>query len=195
MNYPLQLSFKLLALASQIYVRDANGQLMGYVKQKLFKLKENIDVFADEGQTQLLFNIKADRVLDFSAGYNFTSAGGQTLGSVRRRGMRSIFKANYEVFDASGSQVMQIHEENGWIKVMDALLGELPLVGMFTGYFFNPSYIVARLDNTPVARLKKQPAFFEGAFGLELLGPVSGDDETRVLLSVLTMTLLERGRG
>ena len=64
---------------------------------------------------------------------------------------------------------MQIHEENGWIKVMDALLGELPLVGMFTGYFFNPSYIVARLDNTPVARLKKQPAFFEGAFGLAKL--------------------------
>ena len=64
MNYPLKLSFKLLAIASQIYVRDANGNLLGYVKQKLFKLKENIDVFADEGQTQLLFNIKADRMLD-----------------------------------------------------------------------------------------------------------------------------------
>lgn len=195
MNYPLKLSFKLLAIASQIYVRDANGNLLGYVKQKLFKLKENIDVFADEGQTQLLFNIKADRMLDFSAGYNFTSASGQSLGSVRRRGMRSIFRANYEIFDASGNQVMQIHEENGWIKVMDAVLGEVPLIGMFTGYFFNPSYIVERPDNTPVARLHKQPAFFEGVFGLDLLGQVSADDETRILLSVLTMTLLERGRG
>jgi len=135
MNYPLQLSFKLLAIGSKIYVRDANGNLLGYVKQKLFKLKENIDVFADEGQTQLLFNIKADRLLDFSAGYNFTSANGQSLGSVRRRGMRSIFRANYEVFDASGNQVMQIHEENGWIKVMDAVLGEVPLIGMLPDTF------------------------------------------------------------
>ena len=44
MNYPLNLSFKLLALASQIYVRDANGNLIGYVKQKLLKLKEDINV-------------------------------------------------------------------------------------------------------------------------------------------------------
>ncbi|MFT3745161.1 MAG: hypothetical protein QM785_12820 [Pyrinomonadaceae bacterium] len=195
MNYPLTLSFKLLAIASQIYVRDANGSLIGYVKQKLFKLKENIDVFADEGQTQLLFNIKADRMLDFSAGYNFTTANGQSLGSVRRRGMRSIFKANYEIFGPAGSQVMQIHEENGWVKVMDSLLGEVPILGMFTGYFFNPSYIVQRLDGTPVARLHKQPAFFEGAFALDQLAQLSGDEETVVLLSVLTMTLLERARG
>ena len=48
MNYPIELSFKLLAIASQIYIRDANGQLTGYVKQKLFKLKEDINIFADE---------------------------------------------------------------------------------------------------------------------------------------------------
>ena len=71
MNYPIDLSFKILALASQIYIRDANGNLIGYVKQKLLKLKEDINVFADENQTQIRFNIKADRVLDFSARYNF----------------------------------------------------------------------------------------------------------------------------
>ena len=54
MNYPIKLSFKLLAIASQIYVRDANGQLIGYVKQKLLKLKEDINVFADEQQTASL---------------------------------------------------------------------------------------------------------------------------------------------
>lgn len=195
MNYPLQLSFKLLAIASQIYVRDTNGQLIGYVKQKLFKLKEDINVFADEGQTQMLYNIKADRVIDFSAGYNFTAANGSRIGSLKRRGMRSIFKANYEVYDSSGSQTMHIHEENAWVKVVDSLLGEIPLIGMFTGYFFNPAYIVSRVDNTPVARLQKQPAFFEGIFSIELLNPVSEEDEVRVLLSSLTMTLLERARG
>lgn len=195
MNYPLKLSFKLLAIASQIYIRDANGQLIGYVKQKLLKLKEDINVFADEQQTQHLYNIKADRVIDFSARYNFTDAQGQKLGSIKRKGMRSIFRANYEVYDGHDSQVLQINEENGWIKVVDALIGELPIVGMFTGYFFNPSYIVSRLDNSPVARLKKQPAFLEGVFELEPLTQIGADEEVRVVLSVLTMTLLERSRG
>ena len=195
MNYPIELSFKLLALASQIYIRDGSGNLLGHCKQKLFKLKEDINIFADEGQTHLLYNIKADRVLDFSAKYNFKDAHGRTLGSIKRRGMRSLWKANYEVYDANDVQVFKISEESGWVKVMDALVGELPIVGMFTGYFFNPSYIIARMDDSPLARLKKQPAMFQGQFQLEPLAQFGGDDEVRVLLGALTMTLLERMRG
>ena len=195
MNYPLSLSFKLLALASQIYIRDANGNLLGYVKQKLLKLKEDINVFADEGQTQHLFNIKADRVLDFSANYRFTNSHGAVIGAIRRRGMRSIWKANYEISDSAGNQVLQIKEENGWVKVVDAVAGEIPILGMFTGYLFNPAYIISRTDGTPIARLQKEPAFFEGKFKLEPQTQLSGDEETRVLLSALTMTLLERARG
>ena len=195
MNYPIELSFKLLALASQIYVRDANGNLIGYVKQKMFKLKEDINIFADESQTQLRFNVKSDRILDFSANYGFTDNSGRRLGSIRRKGMRSIWRANYEIFDGSSNQVMNIQEENGWVKVIDSLAGELPIVGMFTGYFFNPSYLISKLDGTAVARVQKQPAFFEGKFRLTQLSPMSDEDETRVLLGVLTMTLLERSRG
>jgi uncharacterized protein YxjI len=195
MNYPIHFSFKILAIASQIYIRESSGNLLAYVKQKLFKLKEDINVFGDEGQTQLLYNIKADRVLDFSAKYNFTDARGTSLGSIKRKGMRSLWRASYEIYDASDSQVMKINEENGWVKVIDALVGELPIVGMFTGYFFNPSYIVSRVDDRPVARLAKQPAFLEGKFEMTRIGDMSEDEEPRVVLSLLTMTLLERARG
>jgi uncharacterized protein YxjI len=196
MNYPLKLSFKLITLVSQIYISDANGQLLGYVRQKLLKLKEDINVFADEQQTQHLYNIKADRMLDFSAKYNFTDNRGGTVGSIKRKGMRSIFKAHYEIFDPGGALAMEIHEENAWIKVVDSLVGELPVIGMFTGYFFNPAYIITRAnDGSQIARLQKQPAFFEGIFQLEKLAEMSEGDEALVLLSFLTMTLLERARG
>lgn len=195
MNYPIDLTFKILALANQIYIRDANGNLLGYVKQKLLKLKEDIGVFADESKTELLFNIKADRVIDFSASYNFTNANGKFLGSIKRKGMRSIWKANYQISDASNQQVMEIHEENGWVKVIDAAIGELPILGMFTGYLFNPSYIVTRADNSAVLRLKKEPAFWESKFKLLPEGRIEADEEVLLLLSVLTMTLLERSRG
>ena len=195
MKYPLDLSFKILALASQIYMRDADGTLVGYVKQKMFKLKEDIGVFADEGKTQLLFNVKADRIIDFSASYRFTNADGTVLGSIKRKGMRSIFKAHYLIFDPTDNQVMEIHEENGWIKVIDALVGEVPVLGMFTGYLFNPAYIVSRMDGQQVMKLQKEPAFLESKFKLLPLGQIEGDEETLVLLSALTMTLLERSRG
>jgi len=46
--YPVKMSFKLLAVAPQISVRDANDTEVMYVKQKLFKLKEEINIFANE---------------------------------------------------------------------------------------------------------------------------------------------------
>lgn len=195
MNYPLNFSFKLLALASQIYIRDANGNLLGYVKQKLLKLKEDINVFADEQQTQHLYNIKADRVIDFSANYNFTDSQGNRLGAIKRQGMRSLWKANYQITDPNGNLAFNVNEENGWVKVIDAFAGEIPVLGMFTGYLFNPAYIISRPDGSPVARLAKQPAFFEGKFQLEKQSDLANDEETRLILGVLTMTLLERARG
>ncbi|MDR0842989.1 MAG: hypothetical protein LBP68_06190 [Acidobacteriota bacterium] len=195
MNFPISLSFKLLALANQIYVRDASGSLIGYVKQKMFKLKEDIHIFADEQQTGMLFNIKADKVIDWSANYSFTDAHGHNLGSVKRRGMRSIWKASYEIFDASANQVYKIHEESAWVKVADSFFGELPIIGILSGYVFNPSYVVEKMDGTPVAHLKKQPAMFEGKFLLTSLAPLPAEEETRILLGILMMTLLERRRG
>ncbi len=195
MNYPITFTFKLLALGTSVFVRDAGGNLLGFVKKKKFKLKEDINVFADENQTQLLFNIKADRVIDFSAKYNFTDASGRLLGSIKRQGMRSIWKSHYQIQDANDQMILEIHEENAWVKVIDAVIGELPIIGMFTGYLFNPAYIVTRTDNTPVARLQKQPAFFEGKFEVTTQAQLAQSEESIVLLGLLTMTLLERGRG
>src|SRR3954468_1128541 len=69
MNFPLELRFKLLAISSQISVRDASGHLLCHVKQKAFKLKEEVTVFGDEAQTRPLYRINADRVIDISAQY------------------------------------------------------------------------------------------------------------------------------
>ncbi len=73
--YPIKMTFKILALAPQIYVTDAAGNSVFYVKQKLFKLKENIQVFRDESQSQLLFTIQADRIIDWSASTIFATHG------------------------------------------------------------------------------------------------------------------------
>ena len=51
MNYPLQISFKAIALSNQGTVTDASGNVVAYVKQKAFKLKEAITVFTDQSQT------------------------------------------------------------------------------------------------------------------------------------------------
>lgn len=194
MDYPLQLSFKLVALAPQVYVRDAAGQLRMYVKQKLFKLKEKVTVFADEAQTIPLYHINADRVIDFNARYNFSAPDGRALGSVRRRGARSLLRANYEVMRGE-EVILTIREANPWAKVGDALFGEIPVLGMFAGYVFHPKYVVQRPDGTSVLGAAKQPALWEGRYTVDRHAALPPEDEGLAVLSILMMLLLERRRG
>lgn len=195
MQYPVTLSFKKIALAPQVFVRDASGADVAYVKQKLFKLKEQIEVFTNRTKNQLLYTIKANRVLDFSAGYLFADAQGNALGAVRRKGARSLWRAYYEiVHDIAGEPDMVIREENGWIKVLDAMLGDVPIIGFIFSYMLNPSYLITK-NGQPFVRIKKQPAFFEGEFKVEALAPIEPQEEPRLILSVLMMLLLERSRG
>jgi len=194
MNYPLQLSFEILSLARKISVIDAAGNVTFFVKQKMFKLKESVTVFADVDQKLPLYELKADRVIDFSASYHFTDARGTHIGTVRRKGMKSLWRARYEIVNGS-SPALTIQETNPWAKVGDALFAEIPIVGMFSGYLFHPEYLVAREDGTAVIRLKKEPAFFQGKFKIEKLADLSKEEETRILLSLIMMVLLERQRG
>lgn len=194
MHYPLELQFKLWALAPQLSVTDTQGNLVFYVKQKLFKLKEAVTVCADAQQTNPLYSIKADRIIDFSARYNFASSKGIPLGSVKRRGLKSLWKAQYDIFDGD-TVIMTIREKNPWVKVMDGLFGEIPILGIFSGYVFNPAFLVTRADETVVMSLEKQPSFFSRTFTIKQLNQLSEQEEIRVLLSLLMMILLERTRG
>jgi hypothetical protein len=195
MQYPLEFRFKLLALSSQIYVRDSNGALVGYVKQKAFKLKEAVSVFADEAQTRLLFTISADRWLDFSARYRIADAEGRELGVIQRRGMRSIWRAHYEV-ERDGRPVFTIQEVNPWVKVADGIISNLPFIGLASGYILHPAYKVVHVGRgLETMRLSKQSAFFEGRFRFERRVAMEQGDEQLALLSALMMVLLERVRG
>jgi hypothetical protein len=197
MNYPLTFSFKLLAFSPQIYVTDASGKTLCYVKQKLFRFREKVEVFTDDSMRTLLATIEADRIIDWSARYTFKSPSGQVLGAIGRRGMKSLWRAHYDVF-APGAQspTFAIQEANPWTKMLDGLVGEIPVVGMFTGFMLHPSYIATRGEaGAPTLRLTKQSAFFEGRFGLVQEGPADDGEQLALLLSFLMMNLLERTRG
>lgn len=193
-QYPLQMTFKLLAMAPQIFVKDAQGQPVAYVRQKLFKLKEAITVFSDDSQTETRFHIHADRVIDFSARYNFSDSQGAALGAVKQRGMRSLWRAGFDVLDKD-VKIFSIDEKSVLTRFFDNLFNQLPLIGLLSGYIFQPAYEVTRPDGSAVMRLKKQPALLEGRFGVEKLAAINPHEEQQLLLSFMMLLLLERNRG
>ncbi|HJQ82830.1 MAG TPA: hypothetical protein VKA21_02050 [Candidatus Binatia bacterium] len=195
MNFPLELRFKPIAIAPQISVTDASGTLLLYVKQKAFKLKEAVTVFADAAQTRPLYRIAADRVLDVSVRYRIDHEDGRPLGVLERKGIRSLWRADYEV-QRGGVPALTIREENPWVKVVDRLLGEVPVLGFLSHLLFHPAYVVARVGGArPVLRAVKRPALLESRFTIQETERMPPDDETLALLALLMFVLRERWRG
>ena len=194
MQYPLELTFKFWSLSTQLSMTDAQGNLKFYIRQKRFKLKEEICVFADVQRNTQLYSIKADRIIDFSACYRFSEMSGTVIGAVKRHGMKSLWKAHYDILD-NENVVFTIQEENPWVKVMDTLFSELPIVGFFTGYVFNPVYVVQRPDGRTVMRLSKRPSFLSRIFNIQPVDQISDREENQILLSLIMLLLLERNRG
>lgn len=195
-SYPMEFTFKIGTMANDFVAKDSTGKTVAYVRQKMFKLKEAVSVFNDESKSEVMFKINADRWLDYNANYNITKGESEdSIGRVGRRGRKSIWKSHYEIFDNDGELQYSITEENPWAKVWDAMLGEIPVISMFTGYMANPRYAIKNLDEEVILRFKKQPSFFGRRFQLEKVGELEMDDSERVMVSLMMMSLLERRRG
>ncbi len=197
LRFPLDFRFKILTLAPQITVTDSTGSEVCYIRQKAFKLRESVTVFRDSTQGAILGKIEADRIIDWSARYTFQDPDGQPFGAVGRRGARSLWRSHYDIFENATSQQasMSIQEESVMMRMLDNVLGEIPILGIFTGYFFNPTYAILNAEGVLVARLRKRAAFLDKFFTLEKFADLSAEQELEILLSCLMMTLLERNRG
>lgn len=195
LSFPVKLVFNIGTLHNDFTATDAYGMQIAYAKQKMFKLKEDIAIYSDDSKQHQNYSIRADKWIDFNTAYSIQSTDARQIGKVARKGWASLWKAKYELIDQHEQLQYQIREENGWVKVWDSLLGEIPILSMLTGYFFNPAYTVADLDGNIVARLKKEPSFWGRKFEITALTELDHDDDERIVLGLMMMILLERRRG
>lgn len=195
LQYPLTLNFRIAALAPQISVTDGTGREILYVRQKLMKLRDKIKVFSDSSQSQELYEINADRVIDFSALFTFTDSQGRVVGSVQRQGMRSFWRATYEIQSPAGN-LYTLVEEQPWLKVANDFVEDIPLIGMFTSLFFSPTYGLQRVSTGQTElRITKQRKMWSRTFTVEnLAGTLPEHEEVATVLGIMIMVLHERRR-
>jgi uncharacterized protein YxjI len=100
-----------------------NEQLVLFSQQKMFKLKEDIRIFSDESRSLEVLRINARNILDFSAAYDVFDSSTQTLvGTLRRKGMRSIIRDLWEVLNPEGQIIGILQEDNQTLALVRRLI-------------------------------------------------------------------------
>lgn len=106
---------KVFDIVPQFFITDHEGQMVGYCRQKLFKFKEEIVVFTDRSRETELLRIKARNIIDFGATYDVKLPNGQSMGSLRRKGLKSTFvRDEYLVFDEHDNPLGTLQEDSAF---------------------------------------------------------------------------------
>ncbi len=195
LNYPLHFLFKIFTPSNDFTVTDNSGQEIAYTRQKIFRIKEAVEVYGNSRREQVRYTLKADRIIDFNAVYTLRDAAGQTIGKLKREGMRSLWRTSYTLLDAAERPAFAIKEANPWVALADGTLSEIPIIGMFTGYFLNPTYLVTDTQGREAFRLRKEMSLMERKFSLNKTGQATPEQETLVVLGLMMLLLQERGDG
>jgi hypothetical protein len=114
---------QVFALAGKFRFFDPSGKLVLFSEQKMFKLREDIRVYSDESKTQEVLMIKARQIVDFSAAYDVVdSATGQKVGALRRKGLASILRDEWEILDVSDVVIGKLFEDSMGLALLRRFL-------------------------------------------------------------------------
>ncbi len=159
-------------------VFTGDGQLIMYIKHPLLKLREEFTVYADEAQTRPMLKIKSKQVIAINFSYDVTDiATGQLLGSVQKKGLRSIIRDKFVLFDAVGTEIGYSEEQGASI-----LRRFIPLLTSKHAIF---------ASNEQVAFIEQKFRFFTKEFMVDLK---PSQLDPRFVLAVALLALMAEAR-
>lgn len=105
---------KVLTIAgAKFHIYGPDGSLALFAKLKAFKIKEDIRIYADEEQTQEVLSIRTKSVFDIAGTYDvFDSTTNETIGALRRKGMKSMLRDEWLILDPQGNEIGKIVEDS-----------------------------------------------------------------------------------
>ncbi|HEY0993063.1 MAG TPA: hypothetical protein VGD80_38685 [Kofleriaceae bacterium] len=159
-------------------VFTGDGQLIMYIQHPVFRLREEFMVYADEAKTRPLLLVKSRQIVAINFSYDVSDAqNGRLLGSVQKKGLRSIVRDKFIILDAMGAEIGYAEEQGA------ALLRRFfPLLTSKHAIFVN---------GQQVAFIRQRFRFFTKEFTVDTQ-PTSVDP--RFVLAVALLALIAEAR-
>ncbi len=127
------------------------GQLVAFVRQKRLRLKEEIKFFADADQRELLFSLKARRVIEFGGHYDVVAPDGSIVGTLHKKAKESLLRSTWEQLGPDGQQVAWAHEKSAGLAIFRRIKDLLPYGELIP----IPYHFVFHIQQSPVGQYSR----------------------------------------
>lgn len=186
-RFILQQQFKLVVNQYQFSLpgpNDTPGPVFCFVKQKMFKFKEDVRFFTDESKTTELMRIKARQRFDPTATYDVTAPDGTVIGKFQKVFGKSLFRSTYKLFDANGQEVAIATEQNIAIAILRRLVSFIPNLGGFANWLPIPYHFVFLRGETVLGHHRRQLWKFRDTYTLDLTPDSARVLDRRLILAI-----------
>jgi uncharacterized protein YxjI len=174
--------FKLFGAGFRIEGPD--GKLVGYCKQKAFRLREDLRIYTDDSLSKELMRIGTRQIIDFGANYEVSLPDGSVLGSMRRKGLKSLLRDSWLIYDASGKQIGRLQDDSGGLAFLRRFVD---LVALLVPQKFD----LLTEDGRQVAQMRTHFNPFLYRLGISVIAPDDELDELMILAAGVLVAAIE----
>jgi uncharacterized protein YxjI len=177
---------KVVAITNQYWIEDASRSMLGYSKQKLVRIKEDIRVFTDDSMSDELFRIRQEQVMDMWGTFAvIDSSTDAVVGKIRRQALTSgVHKDEYVLLDAYGQAVGRVAERSGRGLMRKYMPGGALV----------PEQLVVEFHGQQVAEIKQQFKVIGDTWEVDCSRVPSQFDRRTLISAMLLMGMIERDR-
>jgi uncharacterized protein YxjI len=118
------------------------GPPIAYVRQKKLAIKEDIRFYADEGETQELFRLKARSMLDFGGSRYDVFEGEQRIGVLSHKFKESLLRSTWHVGGPDEEDVALARERSLGAAIGRRVVDFVPYIGGYVPIPYNFEIIV-----------------------------------------------------
>jgi uncharacterized protein YxjI len=105
------------------------GPPVAYVRQKKLAIREDIRFYADEQETEQLFQIKARNILDMGGSRYDVYAGEKQIGALEHQFKASLLRSTWRVRDAANQEVAVARERSLPLAIARRVIDFVPDIG------------------------------------------------------------------
>lgn len=174
---------KVLAIGTRYYIENRQGNIIGFSKQKMLRIKDDIRVYSDEAMTLELFSIRQENIVDDWGTWAVVDGPSNSLiGKMRRSYMSNFAADEYALLGPEGRQIGRLIEpsKRGLVRKY------VPFGGLV------PEQIKLEFNGNVIANIQQQFKIVGDTWEVDCNRLPDRFDRRTLLSAMLIMGMIER---
>jgi len=130
------------------YDNDTKGLLIAFAEQKRFAFREAFTVWANDSKAEVLFTVKADKILDIHGRFLIKDSADNLVGYCKKAFRASLYRSTWEVYNAQDQLLFTVKEKSQGMAAFRRLAQFIPYLADVAGFI--PFNFIYELNEKPV---------------------------------------------